>query len=51
MTSDEQPSITCPVCGMRSYHPMDVKEGYCGRCHDWTSDVQKLNTPRKEGTP
>lgn len=37
----ERPSITCPVCGMRSYHPMDIRDGYCGRCHDWT-------TPRKE---
>ena len=30
-------SITCPVCGRTSYHPQDVKEGYCGNCHDWTS--------------
>lgn len=44
----DQASITCPKCGMRSFHPMDVKEGYCGRCHAWTTDVQKLNTPRKE---
>jgi hypothetical protein len=28
-------SITCPICGMTSYHPTDVAEGYCGRCHDW----------------
>jgi hypothetical protein len=31
------PSITCPVCGMTSYNPTDVAEGYCGNCHDWTS--------------
>jgi len=30
-------SITCPACGMRSYHPMDVEQGYCGFCHGWTS--------------
>lgn len=30
-------SITCPQCGRTSYHPMDIKEGYCGACHDYTS--------------
>jgi hypothetical protein len=30
------PSITCPVCGMTSYNPNDVREGYCGNCHAWT---------------
>ena len=34
----EQPSITCPVCGMTSYNPNDIREGYCGNCHDWTSE-------------
>ena len=33
----DQPSITCPDCGMRSYNPNDIAEGYCGHCHDWTS--------------
>lgn len=32
----DQPSITCPRCGKTSYHPDDVKQGYCGNCHDWT---------------
>lgn len=31
-------SFTCPRCGATSHHPMDVKEGYCGRCHDWTGE-------------
>lgn len=31
------PSITCPRCGMTSYNPDDIREGYCGACHDWTS--------------
>jgi len=26
----------CPRCGRTSYHPVDVEEGYCGACHDWT---------------
>lgn len=31
-------TITCPRCGMTSAHPMDLAEGYCGNCHDWTRD-------------
>lgn len=34
-------SITCPVCGMTSYHPGDVEEGYCGNCRDWTTDLDR----------
>jgi ribosomal protein S27AE len=26
----------CPRCGHKTYHPTDIKEGYCGACHDWT---------------
>lgn len=33
----EQPSITCPICGATSYHPVDRQQGYCGRCHEFTS--------------
>lgn len=29
-------TFTCPACGAVSHHPMDVLEGYCGACHDWT---------------
>lgn len=29
-------SFTCPRCGMTSYNPNDIREGYCGNCHDWT---------------
>ena len=32
-----RPSFTCPLCLMTSYHPSDIREGYCGNCHDWTS--------------
>lgn len=31
-------SFTCPRCGMTSHNPADVREGYCGNCHDWTRD-------------
>jgi hypothetical protein len=30
------PSFTCPVCGRTSWNQNDVREGYCGSCHDWT---------------
>lgn len=30
--------LTCPRCGMTSWHPRDVAEGYCGKCHDWTAE-------------
>lgn len=27
----------CPRCGRVSHHPDDIREGYCGACHDWTA--------------
>jgi hypothetical protein len=30
-------STTCPRCGLTSWHPVDVREGFCGNCHGWTS--------------
>jgi hypothetical protein len=32
--------IRCPRCGTPSHHPEDERQGYCGRCHWWTSDPQ-----------
>jgi hypothetical protein len=26
----------CPVCKKVNRQPMDMAEGYCGNCHDWT---------------
>lgn len=40
-------SITCPRCGITSQHPTDEREGYCGRCHDWT--VVPVRLPRVAG--
>jgi len=31
------PHITCPSCCRTSYNQNDIREGYCGSCHDWTS--------------
>jgi ribosomal protein L37E len=39
-----QPSITCPRCGWTSYNPNDIREGYCGHCHAWTSPPRKPMT-------
>ena len=33
-------SFTCPRCGMTSHSPDNVREGYCGNCHDWTRPVE-----------
>ena len=35
------PSITCPKCGSVSYNPNDIAQGYCGRCHDWTTETTR----------
>jgi hypothetical protein len=32
-------SITCPKCGMTSYHPKDIEEQYCGNCHQWHAEM------------
>lgn len=28
--------FVCPRCGKASSDPDDIREGYCGHCHDWT---------------
>jgi ribosomal protein L37E len=38
-----EPSFTCPRCGRVSFHPMDLQEGYCGACHDWTGPPRIAN--------
>jgi hypothetical protein len=43
MSTTEQPSFTCPVCGMTSYHPEDIRQGYCGKCHGWTGGEWPTN--------
>lgn len=36
----EQEIIVCPQCGRRSSHPMDIKERYCGHCHEWHDNMK-----------
>lgn len=31
-------TFTCPKCGAVSYNPNDIREGYCGRCHEFTGE-------------
>jgi hypothetical protein len=46
------PSFTCPDCGATSYNRNDIREGYCGRCHDWTGDTPYMNARRaSSGVP
>ena len=46
----KQASITCPVCGMTSYHPVDIAEGYCGNCHDFTGvPIQRRESDSDSG--
>lgn len=42
-----QPSITCPQCGMTSYHPMDIEKKYCGNCHQFHNAMGKQRLPVK----
>ncbi len=34
--TDRGPFFRCPVCRAESYDVNDIREGYCGRCHDFT---------------
>ena len=31
----KQKSITCRMCGMTSYHLMDIVNEWCAQCHDY----------------
>ncbi len=35
----DKPSITCPICGLTSYHPKDIEHGFCGNCHLFRDDI------------
>ena len=35
-------AIACPPCERTSWNPNDVREGYCGHCHDWTSPGKQV---------
>jgi len=35
-------AIRCRKCGMTSHHPEDVKNRYCGNCHEFHNDLKVL---------
>ena len=40
-------AIKCPECGMVSFNPNDVREGYCGNCHAFTAgEVMQVATDK-----
>lgn len=39
---EAEASITCPRCGRISYNPNDIKEHYCGYCHQWHINMKGL---------
>jgi hypothetical protein len=53
--TDGPDSVTCPRCKRTTHHPTDIAEGYCGACHDWTSDPSVMTArcghtmPREAG--
>ncbi len=35
----------CPSCLRRSFHPKDIEESYCGRCHQFHARMYQVMTP------
>lgn len=33
-------SIRCPKCGRTSHHPEDVRQRYCGNCHQFHDEMK-----------
>jgi protein-arginine kinase activator protein McsA len=40
-------SSTCPQCGMTSHNPNDVRERYCGNCHQYHDTMLRNATPHR----
>lgn len=45
----QPPAITCPKCGRTSWHPEDVRQGYCGACHEFTNGTVTRPCDRCDG--
>ncbi len=37
-------SVTCPECKKTSFHPEDVKQKYCGNCHEFHDFLKMKKT-------
>jgi ribosomal protein L37E len=33
--------ITCHTCGMTSFHPQDILQKYCGKCHKFHEEPKE----------
>jgi ribosomal protein L37E len=44
---EKQPVFICPLCKRRSYHPMDIREHYCGKCGFVDDVIERLLTRRE----
>jgi hypothetical protein len=39
--SADRKAITCLKCGATSYHPGDINNRYCARCHVFHEDIER----------
>lgn len=37
---EQKPHITCPQCHLTSYHREDVRQRFCGNCHEFHEDMK-----------
>lgn len=37
-----EPYIECLVCGSKSFHPEDIRQEYCGSCHQFHFVIEQL---------
>lgn len=49
LMGDRLPGYRCPRCTWVSYNPNDIREGYCGHCHDWTAEPADTPAPAEDG--
>jgi len=41
-------SFVCPQCKAESFNPNDIREGYCGRCHEFTRLQARVDDLERE---
>jgi ribosomal protein L37E len=46
---DGHPFIQCELCGLRSFHPTDIAQQYCGRCHLFHQQVRDARKLHADG--
>ena len=42
--SDDGEAIQCLICGSISYNPGDIKNRYCGHCHEFHDELARRLT-------